>query len=247
MADKENLPLPSTNLEPNPKPKRSHHPLRQQREAKDEMEDAMDSHRSPPSSLEDVFQTDSPRRHASGRSPFKIFLKSSPKVSTHDNQSWKDKFSGAFPFTGLRKSSKKRSSQGHPSDVTSAGSNSPPLPEFLRNMISGISSASMNMDGDDKRAPSDPTSERLSRFFSHESSRSASPLVPDDAELAQDADVLSVYNPPFRPPMRERVSAIADRKITQAIPRDDLSVVISQEFGMTSHLSLHDPDFPMSE
>lgn len=244
------MPLQSKKSEPTQQYKLSQHPLRRQREPMDESDDALDSQRTSPSSLEDVFQTDSTRRRTSGRSPFNIFRKPSPNVPMHDTQSWKEKFSGAFSFTGLRKSSKKKSSQGRPSDVTAVASDSPPLPEFLRNNTPVMSNASAGANGDVKRVPSGPTSERLSRFFSHNSSRSASPLVPDDAPLEQSADepsMLSVHNQPFRPPMRERVSAIADRKITQAIPRDGLSVVISQPCGMTSHLSLNDPDFPMSE
>lgn len=47
--------------------------------------------------------------------------------------------------------------------------------------------------------------------------------------------------------MRERVSTIADRKITQAVSRDQLSDIASHPYGMSSHLSLHEADFPISE
>lgn len=250
MEDKENVPLESNSLERSHNSKRRHHPLRQERQAPEELDDPMNSPKAAPLSQDDVFQTESTRQHSSGRSPFTIFRKPSPNVSMHDTQSWREKFSGALSFTGLRKSSKKKGAGERQSDLAEIAADSPPLPEFLRNMISGFSSASTSGAGDAKRVPSDPTSERLSRFFSHQSSRPPSPLAPNDANVEPTPDqtlMLSTQKQPLRPSMRERVSTIADRKITQAIPRDSLSGVISQPYGMSSHLSLHDPDFPISK
>lgn len=260
MEDKENVPLESNSLERSHNSKRGYHPLRQERQAPDELDDPMNSPKASPSSLDDVFQTGSSRQHTTGRSPFAIFRKPSPNVSMHgtqspnvstnDTQSWKEKFSGALSLTGLRRSSKKKDIRERQSDLAEMAADSPPLPEFLRHMISGFSSASTSESGDAKRVPSDTTSERLSRFFFHQSSRSPSPLAPDNEHVGLTPDnifLLSTQAQPFRPAMRERVSTIADRKITEAITRDSLGGVLSQPYGMSSHLSLHDPDFPISE
>lgn len=211
----------------------------------------MESATTSPSSIDDVFRTEPTREPTPGRSrrALGLFRTSSPDAPVHDTHSWKDKFSNALSMTGFRsRSSRKKGRQERQSDPTANTSDVPPLPEFLRNMISGFPSASTS--GATERSPPSPTRERLSRFFSHQSGQFSSPPGHDNAESDPVVDETFLHtsqNQPLRPQMRERVSTIADRKITQAIPRDSLSGVTSHPYGMSSHLSFQDPDFPISK
>lgn len=190
-----------------------------------------------PSSVDDVFRSAPNEEEASGRSAFvsSLFRVASPSSRVAATHSWKDKISNAISRTGLRlKTSKRKKSPDEHFDVAPDAPIVPPLPEFLKNMVTNCSSQTESADIAPRSVS--PTRERLSRFFSRESSESPPSPAP---QAAHDVDSLA------RPPLHERVTTIADRKITQAVPRDQLSDVIFHPYGMSSHLSLHEPDLPI--
>lgn len=189
-----------------------------------------------PSSVDDVFRSGPDEEDASGRSAFvsSLFRVASPSSRVFPTHSWKDKISNAISRTGLRlKTSKRKKSPDEHFNVAPDAPTIPPLPEFLKNMVTNCPSQAGT---DIAPRSASPTRERLSRFLSRESSESLPSLAP---QAAHDVDSLT------RPPLHERVTTIADRNITEAVPRDQLRNVISHPYGMSSHLSLHEPDLPI--
>ncbi|KAJ9123993.1 hypothetical protein QFC22_000785 [Naganishia vaughanmartiniae] len=203
------------------------------------------------SSGDDVFRS-APIR-ASARANSKSSGKSNKagdaEPSSHTAPSWKDKVSSALSLTGLRTKSSKRKevqelSQVDYLPVLHYTPEVPALPEFMRRMVARTPSPRTALRL--AQANLSPTRERLSHFFAH------SPTPPSETafESALDPELVSqrshrhTPSPLSRPLLRERVSTIADRMITQRIPRDEVIVATSQAHALSSHLSLHEPEFP---
>ncbi|GHJ88687.1 hypothetical protein NliqN6_5089 [Naganishia liquefaciens] len=192
------------------------------------------------SSIDDVFRSGPDEEdRASGRTGLVsgLFRVASPSSRVAATQSWKERISNAISRTGLRlKTSKRKKSPEEHFDVASDAPTVPPLPEFLKNMVSSCPTEAES--GDIAPRSISPIRERLSQFFSRDSSDSPPSPVAARA-TTREGDLL------VRPPLHERVSTIADRKITHAVPRDQLDDVVSHPYGMSSHLSLHEPEFPI--
>jgi hypothetical protein len=200
-----------------------------------------------PSSVDDVFRTGTKEEATSGRSSLVsgLFQASSPTSPVPATHSWKDKITNAISRTGLRlRASKRKNLPDDHFDVASDAPDVPPMPEFLKSMVSTCPSST----GSGNIAPGSysPTRDRLAKFFSRASSRSPSPFGVQ-RENARERTSPNNATHLARPIMRERVSTIADRKITQAVPREEFEDVTSHAHGMSSHLSLHEPDFPISK
>lgn len=202
------------------------------------------------SSGDDVF------RSAPIRAPVRVNSKSSrksekakvPDPPIHTALSWKDRVSSALSFTGLRSKSRRKVSQElsqvEQLPVLQYAPEVPELPEFMRRMVARTPSPGSALRL--AQAKSSPTRRRISQFFTHSPtppSESAMESVPC-SELASERFPRHTPSPLSRPLLRERVSTIADRMITQCIPRDEVVVGTSQLQGLSSHLSLHEPEFP---
>lgn len=203
------------------------------------------------SSGDDVF------RSAPIRAPVRTNSKSSrksgkaadPDPPVQTALSWKEKVSGALSFTGLRTKSSKRKelqelSQIEQLPILDYTPGAPALPEFMKKMVARTPSPGTALRI--VQAKSSPTRQRISQFFSHSPTPpSQTALTPGlVSELALERIPHHTPSPLSRPLLRERVSTIADRMITQSIPRDEVVTTASQTHGLSSHLSLHDPVFP---
>ncbi|KAJ9097710.1 hypothetical protein QFC21_004748 [Naganishia friedmannii] len=202
------------------------------------------------SSGDDVF------RSAPIRAPARINAKSNrksektadPDPSMQTALSWKDKVSSALSFTGIRTKSSKRKEAQELSEVEHLPvlhytPEVPALPEFMKKMVARTPSPGTALRL--AQAKASPTRRRISQFFTHSPtppSETALESAPSSA-LASEQFPRHTPSPLSRPLLRERVSTIADRMITQ-FPRDDIAVAPSQPHGLSSHLSLHEPEFP---
>ncbi|KAJ9094846.1 hypothetical protein QFC19_007775 [Naganishia cerealis] len=193
-----------------------------------------------PSSGDDVFRS-APIRGPGGAN---LAHKHGSDQASGSDRSWKEKISSALSFTGLRsRSSKRKGSQGRHSPAAQDPPDVPALPVFMRKMT-GLASDSTALHSVQESPGS--TRARLSQFFSHSPTLPYHNATEDDppSGLISKRTASSPPLPLSRPPMRERVSTIADRMITQSIPRGEVDFAASQPYGLSSHLSLHEPEFP---